>query len=116
MIALHALALLAVLAVPGQPVLLDFHAPWCGPCRSMEPTIRRLAADGYAVRMVNVDEESSLAQQFRVDSVPTYVLVLDGREVGRLVGPTSHAQLAGMFAAARPVAPATPTPQQSAML
>jgi thioredoxin-like negative regulator of GroEL len=82
MITLHALTLLAALSAPAQPVLLDFHAPWCGPCRSMEPTIRRLAADGYPVRMVNVDQESALARQFRVDSVPTYVLVVDGREAG----------------------------------
>jgi len=111
MIALHALALLAALSAPAQPVLLNFHAPWCEPCRSMEPTIRRLAADGYPVRMVNVDQESSLAQQFGVDRVPTYVLVVDGREAGRAVGPTSHGQLVGMFAAAKPAAGAAPTVQ-----
>jgi len=114
MIALHALALLAALSVPGQPVLLDFHAPWCGPCRSMEPTIRRLAADGYPVRAVNVDQESPLARQFRVDSVPTYVLVVDGREAARTVGPTSYSQLAGMFAAAKPATGPAPTVQPAA--
>ena len=104
MIALHALVLLAVLSASNQAVLLDFHSPSCGPCRSMEPTIRRLAADGYPVRTVNVEQDSSLARQFRVDRVPTYVLVVDGREAGRAVGPTSYNQLAGMFAAARPAA------------
>jgi hypothetical protein len=77
----------------------------------MEPTIRRLAADGYPVRMVNVDQDSALARQFRVDSVPTYVLVVDGREAGRMVGPTSYGQLTGMFAAAKPAAAAAPTVQ-----
>ncbi len=114
MITLHALALLAAVSAPSQPVLLDFYAPWCGPCRSMEPTIRRLAADGYPVRMVNVDQESALARQFRVDSVPTYVLVVDGREAGRSLGPTSYGQLAGMFAAAKPAVAAAPAVQPTA--
>jgi thiol-disulfide isomerase/thioredoxin len=111
MITLHALTLLAALSAPGQTVLLDFYAPWCGPCQSMEPTLRRLAADGYPVRMVNVDQEPALARQFRVDSVPTYVLVADGREAGRQVGPASYGQLTGMFAAVRPAAPAAPPVQ-----
>lgn len=109
MITLHALTLLAALSAPGQPVLLDFYADWCGPCRSMEPTVRRLAADGYPVRMVNVDQDPALARQFRVEGVPTYVLVVDGREARRLVGPTSYANLAGLFAAAKP-AMANPPP------
>lgn len=109
MITLHALALLASLSAPSQPVLLDFYAPWCGPCRAMEPTIRRMAADGYPVRMVNVDQESALAQQFRVDSVPTYVLVVAGREAARAVGTASYGQLTGMFAAAKPATATPPT-------
>jgi thiol-disulfide isomerase/thioredoxin len=110
MITLHAFTLLAALSAPGQPVLLDFYADWCGPCRAMEPTVRRLAADGYPVRMVNVDQDPSLARQYRVDGVPTYVLVVDGREVGRAVGPTSYAQLAGMFVAAKPATATAPLP------
>jgi len=108
MITLHALTLLAALSTPSQTVLLDFYAPWCGPCQSMEPTMRRLAAEGYPVRMVNVDQEPALARQFRVDSVPTYVLVVDGREAGRMVGPASYGQLTGMFAAAQPAAAPPP--------
>jgi thiol-disulfide isomerase/thioredoxin len=117
MIALPTLALFAVLASPGQPLLLDFHADWCGPCRSMEPTVRRLVADGYAVRQVNIDREQNLARQFQVDRVPTYVMVVGGREVGRVVGPTSYDSLTNMFAAAKaagppvaeaPAAPAAP--------
>ncbi len=108
MITLHTFALLAALSAPGQPVLLDFHADWCGPCRSMEPTVRRLVADGYPVRMVNVDRDPALARQFRVDGVPTYVMVVDGREVDRTVGPTTYAHLAGMFKGAKPATASTP--------
>ena len=97
MISLPTIALLAALSNPGQPVLLDFYADWCGPCRSMDPTVRKLVADGYPVRKVNIDREKQLAQQYRVDRVPTYVLVAGGREVARVVGPTSYADLAGMF-------------------
>lgn len=110
MTTLHAFVLLAALSAPGQPVLLDFYADWCGPCRSMEPTVRRLSAEGYAVRMVNVDQEPALARQFRVEGVPTYVMVVDGRESGRVVGPTSYAHLAGMFAAAKPATATAPPP------
>ena len=106
MIALHAFALIAALSAPGQqPVLLDFSADWCGPCRSMEPVVRRLTADGYAVRQVNIDREQQLAQRFGVDRVPTFVMTVDGREVDRAVGPVSYDRLTQMFAAARPAAP-----------
>jgi thiol-disulfide isomerase/thioredoxin len=101
MISLHALTLFAVLSSPGDPVLLDFHADWCGPCRSMDPTIRKLVADGYPVRKVNIDREQQVARQYGVDRVPTYVLVAGGREVTRVVGPTSYAGLTRLFDAAR---------------
>ncbi len=106
MISLPAITLLAVLANPGDAVLLDFYADWCGPCRSMDPTIRKLTADGYPVRKVNIDREQQLAQQYGVDRVPTYILVAGGREIARVVGPTSYDGLARMFGAAK-----TPTRQ-----
>jgi thiol-disulfide isomerase/thioredoxin len=101
MISLPTITLLAVLSNPGDVVLLDFYADWCGPCRSMDPTIRKLTADGYPVRKVNIDHQQQLAQQYGVDRVPTYVLVAGGREITRVVGPTSYDGLARMFSAAK---------------
>lgn len=80
--------------------LIDFTAKWCGPCRVMEPVLAALAKE-YAGRVrvtaVDVDEEQLLAQQFDVRSMPTFVLVRDGREVGRAVGSRPRAFIAGML-------------------
>jgi thioredoxin 1 len=80
--------------------LIDFTAKWCGPCRVMEPVMQALATE-YAGRVrvtaVDVDEEQVLAQQFNVRSMPTFVLVRDGREVGRVVGSRPRAFIAGMI-------------------
>ncbi len=80
----------------GDTVLLDFHADWCAPCRAMGPTVQALEAKGYPVRKVNVDQERALAQQHGVTSLPTFVMLVDGREVGRVVGGTSLAELEQM--------------------
>jgi len=80
--------------------LIDFTAKWCGPCRVMKPTLASLGTE-YAgrVRMleIDVDDEQVLAQQFDVRSMPTFVLVRDGKEVGRVVGSRPRAFLAGML-------------------
>ncbi len=73
----------------GAPMLVDFWADWCGPCRMLAPTIDKLADkfDGrVAVGKVNVDEEGELAQSYGVMSIPTVVLFKDGKEVERTVG------------------------------
>lgn len=71
------------------PVVVDFWAPWCGPCKMMEPELEKAAAAGagaYLVAKVNVDELPQLAQRFNVRSIPTTVKFSGGREVGRRVG------------------------------
>ncbi len=78
----------AVLATRGV-TLLDFTAPWCGPCHALAPILGELAAD-YAGRVriaaIDVQDHPTAAQAFRVTSMQTLVLVRDGREVGRIVG------------------------------
>ena len=79
------------------PLLVDFWAEWCGPCRMMAPEFERAAAAlEPEVRLVkvNVDEEPALAARFQVRSIPTLVLAVQGREVARAAGARSAAQLA----------------------
>ena len=83
-----------------QPVLIDFWAPWCAPCRMMNPVIEQLAAE-YAgkvkVGKIKVDEEAELAQTFRVMSIPTIVLIKDGKVVKQVVGVSSKIELEAML-------------------
>ncbi|HPF30427.1 MAG TPA: thioredoxin [Lachnospiraceae bacterium] len=82
------------------PVLIDFWAPWCRPCRMMGPIIEQLADEyeGKAkVGKVNVDEESELSQAFGVMSIPTIVLVKDGKVVKQVVGARPKADVEAML-------------------
>lgn len=77
------------------PVLVDFWAPWCGPCRMVAPTLDQLAQEmGGKVRIakVNVDENQELAMQFRVSSIPSFILFKDGKVADRMLGAAPKAQ------------------------
>ena len=83
-----------------KPVIVDFWAPWCAPCRMMGPVIEQLAAeyDGKAkVGKVNVDEETGLAQQFQVMSIPMLAVIKNGKLENQVVGYRSKEQIEAML-------------------
>lgn len=82
------------------PVLIDFWAAWCGPCKTIGPRVDELAAevgDKAKICKVNVDEEMALAQKFGIMSIPTLVIFKDGKEANRVVGVRSKDELRGLL-------------------
>ena len=85
---------------PGAPILVDFWAEWCGPCRMVAPVLEDLAekyAGKVRVGKVNVDDESTLAGRYGIQSIPTLLLFKDGKVVDQYIGATTRDVLVKML-------------------
>lgn len=82
-----------------KPVLLDFWASWCGPCRMVSPIIDEIAGERADIKVgkINVDEQPELAAEFKVMSIPTLVVMKDGKIVNQSVGAKPKNQILEMF-------------------
>ena len=87
-----------------KPVLLDFYADWCGPCKMLAPVLHEIAEESTGalkVGKVNVDEQMELAMRFQVSSIPMLVVFKDGKDITKSVGYQPKSEIAAMVEGAR---------------
>ncbi|WP_437185009.1 thioredoxin domain-containing protein [Planctomicrobium sp. SH668] len=114
------LAMMAVVSMVNTAILFaeeprgivyDFGAKWCGPCQSIAPIVEKLKREGLPIEKVDYDEQRDLSTKFRIQKLPTFVLVVDGKEVDRTVGVMSEEDIRRMIAR---IPPAEKKPETAA--
>src|SRR3954465_10052536 len=89
-------------AAASEPVLLDFHADWCGPCRQMRPAVEQLSRRGYPIRSIDIDRSPNIREKYGVEAVPTFIVVdASGNELDRTSGSQPAAELARFYLKAK---------------
>ena len=108
MVSLSTALALMVCSAGGQTVLLDFYSDQCAPCRATAPAVDQLIAKGYPVQRVNTQQDPALARQYGVTNIPCFVMLVDGREVDRIVGQQTFGRLEQMCKAGQAAPPTVP--------